>query len=108
MPNALMLALMFFVGAAEGAPRSCLADVGKVKAQAYVDMCRFFSAATHPPCNVANPCATMQEEIQRTCTDPVKCVVPSTAGRWRCKDDACSDFVFTPAGHRREAGRRPS
>ena len=90
----LLLAVAFPTLAA--AEKSCLAEVGKVRAQAYVDMCLFFSTATHPPCNVQNECAVMQSEIASTCTDKKKCIVPTVAGTWKCSDDKCSDFSFVP------------
>ncbi len=52
---------------AAGAERSCKAEVGAAKAEQYVDQCQQVSPATHPPCNVANACALMIDEIQRGC-----------------------------------------
>ena len=45
----------------------CAADVGADEAQALVDRCIQVSPATHPPCNVANPCAMIRGEIERSC-----------------------------------------
>ncbi|MGV8929977.1 MAG: hypothetical protein ACOH1E_09495 [Brevundimonas sp.] len=63
-----------------GAPVSCLNDVGAVAAQRLVDRCIAVSPATHPPCNVANPCEMIQGEIDRSCdmyasgeTKPAEC-----------------------------------
>jgi len=50
-----------------GAPVSCLNDVGAEAAQRLVDRCVAVSPATHPPCNVANPCEMIQDEIDRSC-----------------------------------------
>ena len=50
-----------------GAPVSCLNDVGEAAAQRLVDRCIAVSPATHPPCNVANPCEMIQGEIDRSC-----------------------------------------
>ncbi len=50
-----------------GAPVSCLNDIGEVAAQRLVDRCIAVSPATHPPCNVANPCEMIQGEIDRSC-----------------------------------------
>jgi hypothetical protein len=50
-----------------GAPVSCLNDVGAEAAQRLVDRCIAVSPATHPPCNVANPCEMIQGEIERSC-----------------------------------------
>jgi hypothetical protein len=46
---------------------SCLAEVGRQKAQTLVDQCLMVSPATHPPCNAANPCALIIDEIRRGC-----------------------------------------
>lgn len=50
-----------------GAPVSCLNDIGAEAAQRLVDRCIAVSPATRPPCNVANPCETIQGEIDRSC-----------------------------------------
>ena len=50
-----------------GAPVSCLNDIGAAAAQRLVDRCIAVSPATHPPCNVANPCEMIQGEIDRSC-----------------------------------------
>ncbi len=63
-----------------GAPVSCLNDIGAEAAQRLVDRCIAVSPATHPPCNVANPCEMIQGEIDRSCemyttgeTKPAQC-----------------------------------
>lgn len=96
MTRTLVFVLCFLVGQVFAAPPSCLTEVGKTRAEAHVEMCRFFSTATHPPCNVTNPCDMMQAEIEKTCTDKTKCAIPKVSGTWKCKDKACSDFSFTP------------
>ena len=53
--------------APEAQPVSCEAERGLEAAQALVDRCIQVSPATHPPCNVANPCAMIQAEIDRSC-----------------------------------------
>jgi len=50
-----------------GAPVSCLNDIGAEAAQRLVDRCIAVSPATHPPCNLANPCEMIQGEIDRSC-----------------------------------------
>ncbi|KUM41348.1 hypothetical protein [Pseudomonas sp. EpS/L25] len=52
---------------AERAPRSCAQELGRQPAQALADTCRALSPATHPPCNAANSCALVQDEIARSC-----------------------------------------
>ena len=63
-----------------GAPVSCLNDVGEAAAQRLVDRCIAVSPATRPPCHVSNPCALIQDEIERSCemytpgeTKPAEC-----------------------------------
>ena len=41
--------------------------IGLEAAQRLVDRCVAVSPATHPPCNVANPCEMIQGEIDRSC-----------------------------------------
>lgn len=48
-------------------PRSCAAEIGKAAAAKRVDICRNVSPATHPPCNAANSCAMIEDEIARSC-----------------------------------------
>lgn len=48
-------------------PVSCLDERGQDAAQQLADQCRQVSPATRPPCNVANPCAMIQAEIDRSC-----------------------------------------
>ncbi|MEH6664727.1 MAG: hypothetical protein V7678_07735 [Brevundimonas sp.] len=45
----------------------CAEERGQAAAQALVERCVRVSPATHPPCNVANPCAMIQGEIDRSC-----------------------------------------
>lgn len=47
--------------------RSCEAELGVTRAEALADQCRAVSPATRPPCNVANSCAMIREEIERSC-----------------------------------------
>lgn len=46
---------------------SCRAQVGEAAAKALVDICLNVSPATRPPCNAANSCAMIEEEIRRGC-----------------------------------------
>ena len=45
---------------------SCAADIGAAAAKR-VAICRDVSPATHPPCNAANSCALIEDEIARSC-----------------------------------------
>lgn len=46
---------------------SCEAQIGAGRAKALVDQCRSVSPATRPPCNAANSCALIRDEITRSC-----------------------------------------
>lgn len=46
---------------------SCTVAIGEARAAQLVQLCIAVSPATHPPCNVANPCAVIQAEIDRAC-----------------------------------------
>jgi hypothetical protein len=52
---------------ASTAPLSCAADIGSAAAAKRVAICRNVSPATHPPCNAANSCAMIEDEIARSC-----------------------------------------
>jgi uncharacterized protein YecT (DUF1311 family) len=52
---------------AAGPGTDCRTEVGSTKAERYVAQCQQVSPATHPPCNVANPCNLMIDEIRRSC-----------------------------------------
>lgn len=47
--------------------RACADELGKRQAQRRVEVCRNVSPATHPPCNAANSCALIEDEIARSC-----------------------------------------
>lgn len=46
---------------------SCEVQMGKVAAQKLADQCLQVSGATHPPCNIANSCAMIADEVARNC-----------------------------------------
>ena len=50
-----------------GPPRSCLDEIGPEASAKLVQRCIAVSPATHPPCNAANDCASVQGEIVRAC-----------------------------------------
>ncbi|MFC7377842.1 hypothetical protein [Brevundimonas sp. GCM10030266] len=59
---------------------SCTAEQGEAAAVALASRCTRVSPASHPPCNPANPCQMIQDEIDRSCamygpgeTKPVEC-----------------------------------
>lgn len=57
-------------GTAAAAPSliSCEAQLGPGPARALANRCRAVSPATHPPCNAANSCALIRDEIARGCS----------------------------------------
>ncbi|XQA68043.1 hypothetical protein ACM9XB_10695 [Xanthomonas sacchari] len=52
---------------AAGAPLSCADEIGADAAAARAATCRSVSPATHPPCNAANSCAMIDDEVARSC-----------------------------------------
>jgi hypothetical protein len=46
----------------------CVETAGAEKAQRYVRECLEVSPATHPPCNAANVCSLIHDEIRRGCS----------------------------------------
>lgn len=48
-------------------PVSCTSTIGAAKAKVLVQRCLDVSPATRPPCNAANSCAMIEEEIARGC-----------------------------------------
>lgn len=48
-------------------PRSCAFQIGAAAAARRVAVCRNVSPATRPPCNAANSCAMIEDEIARSC-----------------------------------------
>lgn len=46
---------------------SCEQTAGAQRARTYVEQCLEVSPATHPPCNAANSCELILDEIQRGC-----------------------------------------
>ena len=75
-------------------PLSCAAEIGAAAAAARVSTCRAVSPATHPPCNAANSCAMIDDEIARGCALLGR-DGPSTAGCGPAADSpqAAADVV---------------
>lgn len=53
--------------AAPAANVACSASAGAKQAEEYAQQCIQVSPATHPPCNAANPCELIVDEIKRGC-----------------------------------------
>ena len=47
--------------------RGCAAETSLGAAEELVRVCEQVSPATHPPCNIQNSCATIRQEIARSC-----------------------------------------
>lgn len=63
-----------------GEAAACGSAIGAQSAARLVERCIAVSPATRPPCNVANPCQMIQDEIDRACamygpgeTKPAEC-----------------------------------
>ncbi|MFT4075454.1 MAG: hypothetical protein QM647_07965 [Asticcacaulis sp.] len=59
---------------------TCLSEIGKAASDRLVQRCLMLSPATHPPCNAANTCQMIRDEIDRSCAmygpedrKPAKC-----------------------------------
>lgn len=64
----------------EASSTACETDIGSEAAVALASRCTRVSPASHPPCNPANPCQMIQDEIDRSCamykpgeTKPAEC-----------------------------------
>lgn len=62
------------------ADRTCTDSIGAAAATRLAERCTMVSPASHPPCNPANACAIIQDEIDRACgqygpgeTKPAEC-----------------------------------
>ena len=49
------------------ADRTCTDSIGAAAATRLAERCTMVSPASHPPCNPANACALIQDEIDRSC-----------------------------------------
>jgi hypothetical protein len=47
--------------------QNCESSIGKKEAKKLLERCVQVSPGTHPPCNVANSCVGIKEEIRRSC-----------------------------------------
>ena len=86
-------ALLTTIVPAAGAERSCAAEVGARQAAADVEHCVQVSPATRPPCNAANPCGLITDEIRRGCELIASAGPPGSPG-------FCDGYVGTKAGRR--------
>lgn len=63
----LLAALLLFAAASTAEAQSCRQTAGPQRAASMVRECIKVSPATHPPCNAANPCDMIIDEIKRGC-----------------------------------------
>ena len=63
----LPAAMPLLSAAGAAAAPACRDSAGAAHAQRYVTQCLQVSPATHPPCNAANPCGLIVDEIRRGC-----------------------------------------
>ena len=66
-PAATPIAQSTSASASPAAITSCNAEIGSKAATALAQQCRAVSPATRPPCNGANSCAMIRDEIARGC-----------------------------------------
>ena len=59
--------LLAHVGDVSAAKLSCKQELGEQRAAQLVKQCVTVSPATHPPCNAANSCQMIEDEIERGC-----------------------------------------
>ena len=53
--------------AAQAEAGSCLAELGREKAEELSEQCYAMSPATRPPCNIQNSCERIRAELKRGC-----------------------------------------
>jgi hypothetical protein len=80
---------------AKTSPIACTSEIGAKAAAALVAQCRAVSPATHPPCNAANSCAMIRNEVARGCaiigSDAIK--TPECGGIDPVGREAAADMV---------------
>ncbi|WP_426164939.1 hypothetical protein [Pseudoduganella sp. R-34] len=65
--NKILISLAWLAFAGNAAALSCDEQLGKAKAAELVKQCKNVSPATRPPCNAANSCEMITDEIKRGC-----------------------------------------
>lgn len=66
LTRAAIFGVALLLGTQLSARPTCTSEIGSAAAKKLVDRCRNISPATHPPCNAANPCALIRDEINRS------------------------------------------
>jgi hypothetical protein len=85
MKSILFSALLLAAAEVSASAQSCGQTAGTAKAQELVRQCMQISEATHPPCNAANPCDMIVDEIKRNCAmrRDARIAVPSFCNQYR-------------------------
>jgi hypothetical protein len=85
MKSILFSALLLTAAGVSASAQSCGQTAGTATAQELVRQCMQVSEATHPPCNVTNPCDLMVDEIKRNCAmrQDARIAVPSFCNQYR-------------------------
>src|SRR4029453_19284804 len=74
---------------------SCRETAGAQQSATYVAQCLEVSPATRPPCNAANPCALIVDEIKRGCSilrEPLK-RRPVPAAQGASEPEFCRSYL---------------
>ncbi len=69
MKPLLFSVLLLAAAASAAAAQSCRQTAGPRRAQELVRQCLQVSQATHPPCNAANPCGMIADEVKHGCAE---------------------------------------
>jgi hypothetical protein len=85
MKSILFSALLLAAAEVSASAQSCSQTAGPTKARELVRQCMQISEATHPPCNVTNPCDMIVDEIKRNCAmrQDARIAVPSFCNQYR-------------------------
>ena len=87
MKPLLLSTLLLAAAASAAAAQSCRQTAGPQRAQTMVRQCLQVSQATHPPCNAANPCDMIVDEIRHGCAELAEPGLsvrpPAFCGRYR-------------------------
>ena len=85
MKSILFSVLLLAAAEVSASAQSCGQTAGTAKAQELVRHCMQISEATYPPCNVANPCGMIIDEIKRNCAmhQDARIAVPSFCNQYR-------------------------
>jgi hypothetical protein len=69
MKPLLVGALLLMAATSTATAQSCRQTLGPQRSEVLVRRCIQVSQATHPPCNAANPCDMIVDEIKHGCAE---------------------------------------